>query len=288
MLLLLQHCRGCFLTRLVIILLLPFLLSAENYEEKFYKDSTHRVKGWGIHADVAYSSYLIELDSSEMNAAIDYDVLELTLGTSYTYEEYIFGAYTKVLLKELQSNMNVVTTQAPLADHANIEKKEFAFYMARMLKESKNSSWHLNAIYHYALLEALDNYRAFYNYESEFDYATQGVALSLVYSQKLSEEASWFVNTGLLYTQAEVKMSERINADSQDGFVNDKARALGLKLSLGYNHQLSEHLFVNFRTDAWKLNFGELEVTSSVGDTLPKAKLREQSFSNYLGFTWRF
>lgn len=274
--------------RLFILLLLPFLLSAENYEEKFYKDATHKVKGWGIHTDVAYSSYLIELDSSEINAAIDYDVVEFTLGTSYTYEDYMFGVYTKVLLKELQSNMNVVTTQAPLDDHANIDKKEFAFYVSRTLKESENSSWRVNAIYRYASLDAIDSYRAFYDYASTFDYVTHAMALSLVYAQKLNEEASWFVNGGLLYSQATVKMSEKINTNFQDSFVDDKANALGLKFSLGYNCKLNEHLFLNVRSDVWKLNFGELQVASRVGDTLPKAKLREQSFSSYLGFTWRF
>jgi len=63
---------------------------------------------------------------------------------------------------------------------------------------------------------------------------------------------------------------------------------LGGKVSLGYSYALSKELFLTLRTDAWRLNFGELSVSSRVGDKLPNAKLQEASFSTYAGLSWRF
>jgi hypothetical protein len=83
-------------------------------------------------------------------------------------------------------------------------------------------------------------------------------------------------------------MSESVNHQLQDSFIDDGSKALGGKLSLGYSHQLKENLFLTLRTDAWRLNFSHLEVSSRVGDTLPKAKLKEQSFTTYGGISWRF
>jgi hypothetical protein len=104
----------------------------------------------------------------------------------------------------------------------------------------------------------------------------------------LNDKSAWFAQAGLLYSQASVQMSESINAQSQDSFVDDSATALGGKLSFGYTHELEKGLFLTLRTDAWRLNFGELKVDSSVGDTLPKAKLKEESFTTYAGVSWRF
>ena len=271
-----------------LVFLLPFGINAQNYEEKFYKDATHVAKGFGVHADVGYSSYLVELHSSEVNSAIDYDVLEFTLGASYVYDKWLWGMYGKFLVDEIKSNMYVVTTQSPLADRANIEKDEFALYVNYRLKESANDVWKINLIYRYASLDAIDSYVSFYNYASHFKYQTNGLALSLVYSQMLNERNSWFVNTGFVYSKAKVEMSESIDYNLQDSFVDDSTSSVGFKLSAGYNCKVTNNLFLNIRADAWRHNFGKLSVTSRVGDSLPKAELKEQSFSTYTGFTWRF
>jgi hypothetical protein len=267
---------------------LTLMLPAQNSEERFYKDKNAHADGFALHTDLGYSSYLIELDSSELNSAIDYDVLEFTLGTTYSYNRWMFGLYGKFLIKALESNMFVVTTQQKLGNQAEIEKDEFGLYANYTLKEQEDEVWKLNFIYRYANLNAKDTYMDFYTYGSSFNYKTQGFALSLLYTHRINEKSSWFTQAGLLYSDAVVEMSESVNHQLQDSFIDDGSKALGGKLSLGYSHQLKENLFLTLRTDAWRLNFGELEVSSRVGDTLPKAKLKEQSFTTYGGISWRF
>ena len=272
----------------IILVLLSITINAQNSEERFFKDKNAHADGFGIHTDLGYSSYLIELDSSELNSAIDYDVLEFTLGSTYSYEKWMFGIYGKFLLKELNSNMFVVTTQQKLGDQAALNKEEFGLYANYTLIQKENNTWRVNFIYRYSSLEAKDRYKDFNIYQSSFDYETRGLALSLVYAQMLNDKSSWFAQTGLLYSRAKVKMSESVNSQLQDTFVDDNAQALGGKVSLGYSYALSKELFLTLRTDAWRLNFGELSVSSRVGDKLPNAKLQEASFSTYAGLSWRF
>jgi len=274
--------------KLILLALLSLFLRAEMSEERFFKDKNAHAQGFGLHSDVGYSSYLIELDSSELNSAIDYDVLEFTLGGSYAYEQWMWGIYATSVLKELKSNMFVVTTKENLGDQASIDKKEFGVYVNYTFLEQDVSRWSLNAIYRYAKLEAEDSYQDFYVYGSSFDYATEGLALSLAYSFELDEERSGYALVGLLYTKAKVEMEEYVNRQAQDSFVHDDAFALGGKVSVGFSQKIQKQLFLTLRVDAWKLNFGELKVNSRVGDTLPKAKLKEQSFTTYVGVSWRF
>jgi len=274
--------------KLVLLGILTLMLTAQDNGERFFEDKNAHANGFGLHADVGYSSYLIELDSSEINSAIDYDMLEFTLGTTYSYEDWMLGIYAKFLLKELKSNMFVVTTQEKLADQANIDKEEFGVYVNHTLKQEVDETWSLNFIYRYATLEAQDSYKNFNTYATVFDYKTEGLALSLVYAKVLSDETSWFAQAGLVYSEASVKMSEFINAQSQDSFVDDDTRALGGKLSMGYTQAINKNLFLTVRADAWRLNFSKLKVDSQVGDVLPKASLREESYSTYMGMTWRF
>jgi len=275
------------------LIFLPLLLSAVTIEEKTleeqsFKNKLHLPKGLGLHTDLAYNSYLIELHSSEVDSAIDYDVLEATLGLSYAYDKWLFGMYGKFLLKELESNMFVVTSQSPLNNHAQIDKNEFGLYVNYTLQENSHDAWRLNAIYRYASLDAFDAYRSFLDYNSHFKYQTNGLAFSLQYQRKVFEKGLLFANAGLLYSQAKVKMSESVNGQSQDSFVNDTVKALGSKFSFGYQHSYAQKLSLHIRTDVWRQNFERLAVTSQVGDSLPKASLKEQSYSTYMGLAWRF
>ncbi len=270
------------------IVFLSLFLNAENYEEKFYKNIFDVPKGFGIHTDLAYSSYLIELHSSEIDSAIDYDVLELTLGSSYVYGSWMLGVYGKVLVNELNSNMYVVSTYEKLSNRADIDKKEFGFYLNHTLKEYADEVWKLNIIYRYSSLDAQDSYYSFYDYKSIFNYKTEGLALSLVYAKHLSQRHLWSAKAGLLYSKAEVQISERVNRNKQDSYIDDKRDAVGFKLGVGYHYEFSKNLFFTIRADAWKLYFGDLKVTSLVGDRLPSATLTEKLFTSYTGVTWRF
>ncbi|CAA6812407.1 MAG: Unknown protein [uncultured Sulfurovum sp.] len=272
----------------ILLLLLPLLLNAQNYEDKFYKDKFHIPKGFGVHTDLGYGSYLVELHSSEVDSAIDYDVLEFTLGSSYVRGKWLWGAYGKFLVDELQSNMYVVTNNSPLNDHANIDKNEFGVYVNYTLNQSDKESWKLNFIYRYASLDAMDSYRSFYDYGSKFKYETNGLALSLVYARAFNKQHSWFAQAGAVYSKARVDMAEYIDNNPQDSFVDDASSSLGAKFGMGYNYNVNKNLFINVRADAWRHDFDKLKVTSRVGDSLPKATLKEQSLTTYGGLTWRF
>jgi len=270
------------------ILLLPIILYAQNYEERFYKDKNHHPSNISIHTDLGFSSYMVELDSSELDSSIDYDILEFTLGVSYSYDNWMWGVYTKLLANEIQSNMNITTTGKNLNDHADIDKKEFALYTNYTLEQNDKYTWRVNGIYRYAILDAIDSYISYNQYSSLFKYETNGLALSLDYSYLYTDNSSWFINYGFVYTQAIVKASESIKNHLQDSFVDSSSNAFGQKISIGYNYQIRPHTFINFRVDFWKLDFDKLKVKSRVGDTLPKASLQEQSFSSYIGISYAF
>jgi hypothetical protein len=168
-----------------IIVIFSLGLQAQNHEEKYLKDLSYIAKGLGVHTDLGYSTYQIEIDSSEMSSAIDYDVLEYTLGLSYVYGEWMFGGYGKFLVKEMNSNMFITSNHKALKNHATIHKRESSFYINRTLSRKNQKSWKLNLLYRESNLEAKDSFISFYHYNSYFDYQTKGVACSLVYSEKI-------------------------------------------------------------------------------------------------------
>jgi len=273
---------------IVFFLLFHSLLWSESYEEKFWKDKEAHAKGLSLYSDIGYSSYVIELDSSEMNSAIDYNVLEYTLGLSYSYDRWMWGVYGKMLLNELSSNMFVITTQKPLNDNAKIDKDEYGIYSNYVFSENSMHQWGVNFIYRYAQLKGKDSYETFLSYQSNLSYLTHGIALSLVYVQALSKKSSLVLKLGAVYSRAEVEMSESVNQQLQDSYVDDRVYALGTKMGLGYNYRLNKNFFLTSRIDGWKSNFASLSVQSRVGDSLPSASLREASLTSYTGLTWKF
>ena len=273
---------------IVIVSMLSIILNAQSYEDKFYKDQYAHPSRIGIHSTLGYSSYLVESHSSELDGAISYDILDFTLGASYSYDKWMWGLSGKFVLDELQSNMNVIQTGDKRNDHAHINRDEFAIYTNYTLKESQKSRWSANAIYRYAKLDAIDSYLSYNHYKSLFKYKTQGVALSFVYTKTVTDRSSWFINTGGVYSRAKVEISEKIEGQLQDSYVDDHTTFMGFKFSSGYNHKILPNLFFNLRVDGWQSSFGKLKVTSRVGDTLPKATLKEQLFTLSTGLTWHF
>jgi len=263
-------------------------VNAQNSEEQFWKNKFYTPSGFGVHSDLAYGAYLVEVASSEMNSAIDYSVLEATLGVSYVYGSWMWGGYGKFLVDEVTSNMYVVNTDKKLTNQAQIDKKEFAFYINYTLVQKKQSSWRFNLIYKESLLDAKNSYHAFNDYQSYFYYQTKGLALSLVYADKLNKKHGYFISSGLLQSRVKVSISETVNTIKQDAFIESDSSAIGLKMAFGYNYILSSHLILSFRSDAWWLKFSKLKVNSEVGDSLPKATLKEQTIGSYMGLTWHF
>ena len=259
-----------------------------NNEDKYLKNNLDIPSSFGIHSDLSYGFYMVDVDSSEINSAIDYSVFEATVGISYVYNSWMLGVYSKILLDEVSSNMYVVNRAKKLNNHAKIKKKESAFYINYILLEEEKNSWRINIIYRESKLNAKDLYHSFNQYESYFNYGTRGVASSLVYAHQLNKKSSYNLSLGVLHTQAKVKIKEVVNTFDQDAFIDTKSSATGLKIAFGYNYYFTKNIIFNIRNDSWWLNFSKLNVNSQVGDFLPKAKLREESLSSYFGVTWQF
>ena len=268
--------------------LFSLMVHAENYELKYFKDKSHIAQGIGIHSDLGYSSYLIELHSSEIDSAIDYDVLEFTLGASYSYDKWLFAFYSKFLVNEIESNMYVLNSKKLLNNHAQIDKNEFAIYGNYTFYNTEVDRWNINLIYRYASLDAVDSYHSFLDYRSDFSYQTDGLALSLSYLKQLTQQDTLLLNGGVVYNQVKVHIVESVNGELQDSFVNDTGAAIGRKISIAYNRKMTNHLSLTVRFDGWKHKFNKLNVSSRVGDHLPSARLKEESYSSYAGFGWRF
>lgn len=274
--------------RVLVILLLQIGLHAQSYEDRFYKDIEHHPSQIAIHSDIGYSTYLVEFHSSELNSAIDYDILEFTLGGSYSYDNWLWGIYCKFVIDELKSNMDVVSTGESLKDHADIDKNEFGIYANYTLDYNDKERWSINFIYRYAELDAKDSYPSYLSYKSLFEYKNKGLALSFIYNQILTRYSSFFLNVGAVYSHVKVEIGESIENRLQDSYVNDNSSNLGMKISVGYNYKLLSNLFCNVRLDRWQSDFSNLEVTSRVGDSLPNGTLREELFTFSTGLTWKF
>jgi len=270
------------------LVLLSLMIHSENYELKYLKDKSHISKGFGFHTDIGYGSYLIELHSSEMDSAIDYDVLEFTLGVSYTYDRWIIGLYGKFLLDELTSNMYLTNGENGLNNHAKIDKDEFAFYLNHTFQSTEIDRWKLNLIYRYASLDAVDKYNSFYNYHSDFNYQTNGLAFSLVYLYKLTEEDFLQWSGGVVYSRANININGSTNQHLQDSFVDDKVDSVGYKASIAYHRKITNNFSLDIRFDGWEHDFKKVNIGSRVDDFLPDGKLKEEFYSSYGGFTWKF
>jgi len=267
--------------------LFSLIVHAENYELKYLKDASSKPEGYGIHADIGYGSYLIEVDSSEMNLAIDYDILEFTLGSSYTYDSWSAGFYGKFLFDGLTSNM-YVNGRSKLNNQTKIKKDEFVFYLNHTVKKREMDFFKLNLVYRYASLDAIDRYNSFYNYRNDFKYETDGWAFSLMYGIKLSEKDILLLSGGLVYSRAKIKIENFIEQELQDLFIDDTVDSIGYKIFMAYSRKLSNSLSLDVRFDGWQHDFKKLKVSSQVGDYLPFARLKEELYSSYMGFTWRF
>jgi len=269
----------------LVIVLCSTLNYAEDYEKKVYKNINETPSSFGIHSDLAYSSYMIEIHSSEIDSAIDYNILEFTLGGSYSFKRWMWGIYSKFVIDELNSNLYINKTDQKLKDRANIDKNEFAIYSNYTLREDSDNIYRVNLIYRESSLNAQKSYLSYHQYNSIFKYKTQDLAISLLYHKKLFNNNSYFINIGTLYSRAKVEISESVNSQQQDTFIDDNSHTIGIKLGMGYNIKLSNSLFFNTRVDGWRSNFKRLKVQSRVGDRLPDAKLKECSYSIYGGIT---
>ena len=240
-----------------------------------------------IDMDVGYTSYIIDVTSSELNRAIDYDVLELRLGSSYSYGNWMWGVNTKVLLREEQSNLQSKEASTIIKDSATIDRQELSLYGSYKL----NEEFRANLLYRYANLKSTDGYHDVVRYDTSFDYRTDGVALSLVYIPSFlrNEKQLLWLSSGVVYSQAQVEIDEKVDERVGDVSIDDSSNAVGFQLGMGYNYSVRQNLMLKLSADWYRFDFGELDVMSrNLNRVLEKASLEEETYSVRLGVVYRF
>jgi len=196
--------------------------------------------------------------------------------------------FNKFLLNEIQSNMYIISSNNKFNERTNIDKEEFGLFLTYTLLSNSIFNWKINMVYRESLFDAQENYSTYHQYASFFHYKTEDIALSSFYSYFLTQKSFLFSSFGLMYSRVNIETSESVDGKFQDSYIDTNTKALGAKLGIGYNYNYSNNLTFTFNIDAWRLNFDTLDVASRVGDTLPKAKLKENSFSTYMGVSWLF
>ena len=271
----------------IISLLLSSLGATETvyineYADKDRKDPNNATRsGFNGNIDIGYTSYLININSSELSRAIDYNVLEATLGASYSYANWIWGIDTKVLVHEENSNLS--SSSGILNDCANIDRNEFSLFTNYKI----NEQFRANLLYRYSSLKSNDNYVAFKKYDTTFNYTTNGIATSLVYTPTMVH--GLFFSTGVVYSKADVNIYENVNNIADDVSINDGSFSLGVKLGGGYSYAFRNDIVLKLSADWYKFDFGELDVYSnSLGRVLEQASLNEDTYSIRFGVGYGF
>ncbi|HFU75352.1 MAG TPA: hypothetical protein ENK66_03815 [Arcobacter sp.] len=250
-----------------------------NQDRKNPDDATR--SGFNSSIDVGYTTYLIDVSSIELNRAIDYNVVEATLGVSYAYGDWIFGIDTKILMDEQKSNLNA--SSRILNSNANISRNTFSLFSNYQI--SKELS--MNMVYRYASLQSNNRYIDFKTYDTAFNYDTNGLASSIVYTPSFFE--GLFLSTGAVYSRANVEIYEKINTISDDVFIDDSASSLGVKLGIGYAYTVNDNLFLKLSSDWYKFDFGKLNVSSSSSNKIiEQASLGEETYSIRFGVLYQF
>jgi len=250
-----------------------------NKDRKNPEDATR--SGFHMSTDIGYTTYLIDVTSTELNRAIDYNVLEATLGISYAYASWMWGIDTKILVHEQNSNLS--SSSGVLNDSADIDRNELSFFINYKIDEE----FGFNAVYRYANLKSTDSYVDFKKYNTTFNYATHGLASSVVYTPNFFD--GLFLSSGFVYSKANVEISEKVNNIKDDVFINDSPSSFGVKLGGGYSYAFNKNLVLKFSTDWYKFDFGKLNVNSfSTNKTLEQASLNEETYSVRLGISYKF
>ena len=257
----------------------------ENADRVYKNEKALPSKSIGFNADLGYTNYQIDVFSTELDRAIDYDVLELSLGASLSYGKWLYGVNFKSLVNELKSNVRVSESGNLLNDYAQIEREELSFYAIYPLNHEVN----LNFVFRHAKLEASDEYLSFVDYHTNFTYRTDGLALALTFNRNFEKHHHLWLSTGIAYSQADVQIDEQVNGQFDDAYIDDKSKSMGLKIGAGYNYALSTNFTFKLSGDVYSFDFCDLEVRSrSQNSSLEKATLGEETYSLRAGFSYRF
>ena len=268
---------------ILIISLISYSFGYWNLDNSYERNS-NREDSVTTHFDITYGVYLIDVTSSELSRAIDYKVLEATIGIAKSFGNFHIGVNTKILIDEVYSNLSLESN--PLEDSANIDKQDFSLYLNYTLSESSL----VNIIYKYYKLEANDKYINFREYDTYFNYTSQALAISYIYTYPFdyNNDIKLFFSLGGVYGNAKVEIYENINGVRDDVSINDSQNALGIKLAMGYNYRYDNYNF-KILANWYDYNFGKLDVDSNIlNKSIEEATLKEQTYSILFGISRRF
>jgi len=270
------------------LVLLPLTLFGFNLDNRYPKEQNATFHdSLNLTLDIGYGVYLIDVVASEINRAIDYRVMEATIGASYSIGRGNIGINTKALIKETQSNMFYKDTHEGLNDAANIDRDDVSLFANYYLDDSHRSI--INGVYKYYHLQANHQYTDAYDYDTHFNYTTHGLALSYFYNQPITYDGSKLVlGVGVLYSHANVEIYENIDNEPQDAYIDDSANALGVKAAIGYVYRL-DNLQFKVVADWYHYNFGNIDVFAhALNQQIGEATLEENLFSIRFGYIHKF
>ncbi len=264
----------------------PMVDYVDENENRVYKNpQALPVEAKGLSVDLGYTNYQIDVVSTEFDRAIDYDVLELSIGGSTSYGRWLYGVNFKSLIKEIESNVNISEVGNLLNDEASIDRMELSLYATYHLSNIID----FNMVFRHSKLNASDSYVSFVDYNTDFEYQTDGLALALTFNKIFAKKHQIWLSSGLAYSHAFVKISESVNSKLDDTYIDDSSTALGFKLGTGYNYQYNKNLIFKISGDFYQFDFGNIEVRSkSQNSVLENATLNEKTLSVRAGFAYRF
>lgn len=235
--------------------------------------------------EVGYGRYLIDVTSSELSRAIDYRVLEATIGVAVSIEDFNFGINTKALINERYSNLYIENFERPLDDEVSIDRVDYSLYANYNISENAS----LNLLYKHYKLESNDRYINFHEYDTHFSYASNGLAFSYLHYIDTNYDGSDIIlGVGGLYSRANVEIYEIINGIHDDVSIDDRQDAFGIKLLAGYVHKY-DNSYLSVMVDWYNYDFDTLDVYSySLNRTIEEATLTEEIYSIRFGYIYKF
>ena len=260
----------------------------ENRVPSFYNNQSvvHLV------SEIGYTNYGIDITSTEFNRAIDYQLVELTVGAEYHYNRWGYGAFYKFSADEIGTNSIVDDTGGE--DKAHVDRDEFVLSLSYLWKDFEfdyKGELFSNLSYYSSSLKSDDSFEVFNTYTSSYRYDTQGVSLSLSSVQKPWGDAHALTLTGgFLYTVADIGIYATKNAEDRAVYVKDSGvGAYGVKFGIGYAYEVNPNFGLKISTDWYYLDFEDINIYSheKVG-LLEKGTLNESTYSLRVGGAYRF
>jgi len=245
-----------------------------------------------VSLDLGYTSYALDIDADIFNRAIDYELLELTLGMNFTYDSHwIFGIYYKGVLDEVKTNSIVDATGEK--DSATVDRNEFLLTTTYKIPLNNNydreDKLSLHAIYYNSSVKSDNSFFLTESLRKEYNYKTEGLKISMIYVLRpFIQRHKFWINGGLVYSQAELDFKEYSNNLLKDTYVDDKVDLFGLNLGAGYSYTVNNNMTIKAIIDWYGFHAEEIDILSRSQGFLTRGTFNEQTYSLRVGTSYSF